>query len=471
MELTEKPAAPERPRTGAPVTDGAEAFAPPLPAVERDWAPALRRSPELWQIARAVGGGPFHVVHPGTFAANLRAMIDALAAESVSGTVYYGKKANKAAAWLREAAVPGAGVDVASVPEFAAALGNGIRAEDIGVTGAAKSGGLLWLAARHGALVAVDAADELERVACAAADAGRSVDVLLRVRPPSAPESRFGMDTDSLQAAVRRCSELDGRVELRGFSFHLDGYAVEPRARLADTLVDLCIDARAAGHRADRISIGGGIAVSYVTEEDWAAYRHGARPEWFHAGRMPEKTYPYHQAPTGATMVTAILRTESRGRVLAERLRDNDIEILLEPGRALVDGAGFSVFPVQGFEPRPGHGVTTVAGLSMSLSEQWKGSEFLPDPILVQRDPSSDGPVRTFVGGASCMEYDVLTWRAVRLDAPPRAGDLLVYPNTAGYQMDKNESGFHQLPLPPKVVVDDDHRWHLDTEFPTQEVR
>ena len=35
----------------------------------------------------------------------------------------------------------------------------------------------------------------------------------------------------------------------------------------------------------------------------------------------------------------------------------------------------------------------------------------------------------------------------------PQFGDLLVYPNTAGYQMDKNESEFHQRPLPERFVV------------------
>ncbi|WP_062218870.1 hypothetical protein [Aureimonas sp. D3] len=51
------------------------------------------------------------------------------------------------------------------------------------------------------------------------------------------------------------------------------------------------------------------------------------------------------------------------------------------------------------------------------------------------------------------MEYQGLTWRKIRFPGEPRHGDLLVYPNTAGYQMDKNESEFHQLPLPPKIVL------------------
>jgi diaminopimelate decarboxylase len=44
-------------------------------------------------------------------------------------------------------------------------------------------------------------------------------------------------------------------------------------------------------------------------------------------------------------------------------------------------------------------------------------------------------------------------------------GDLLVYPNTAGYQMDSNESRFHDLPLPPKIAVSprgSSVRWWFD---------
>ncbi|MBE1461628.1 alanine racemase [Kibdelosporangium phytohabitans] len=447
------------------------ALSPPLPAIERPWAPRLRGTPLLREIAHAVGGGPFHVIHPATFAENLAAVVGALAAEDVPGVVYYGKKANKAAAWLRECTRPATGVDVASVPELVHALGNGVRGEAIGVTGAAKSDGLLWLALRHHCLLAVDAADELERVAAQARGLGVTADVLLRVRPPSAPTSRFGFSPVDLTAALGRCADLGDSVALRGFSFHLDGYDPVARAELAAQLIQLCHQARALGHPASKINVGGGIAVSYVTHEDWHRFQENKDDSWFHSGRNPLRTYPYHQSPAGAAMVTAMLRHDTDGVPLAGRLRDAGIELLLEPGRALLDGAGFSVFPVQGCKDSGDHLVTTVAGLSMSLSEQWKASEFLPDPILVRAGGPQvgDAPVRTAVAGSSCLEYDVLTWRAVRLPARPAAGDLLVYPNTAGYQMDKNESGFHQLPLPPKVVVAGD-RWHIDADYAIQEI-
>jgi diaminopimelate decarboxylase len=86
------------------------------------------------------------------------------------------------------------------------------------------------------------------------------------------------------------------------------------------------------------------------------------------------------------------------------------------------------------------------------VSEQWKGSEYLPEPILWPSTGTGD-PIDACVGGASCLEYDMLTWRKVPFPRPPHYGDLLVYPNTAAYQMDKNETKFHQIPLPARVVV------------------
>jgi diaminopimelate decarboxylase len=63
----------------------------------------------------------------------------------------------------------------------------------------------------------------------------------------------------------------------------------------------------------------------------------------------------------------------------------------------------------------------------------------------------------------------MLTWRKVAFPRRPQVGDLLLYANTAGYQMDSNESPFHELPLPPKVVVTFDGAraaWRLDRLSP-----
>ncbi|GGL02142.1 amino acid decarboxylase [Nocardia jinanensis] len=438
---------------------------PVLRALEPDWQRAVRADRQLlFDIHHAVGG-PFHVVHPPQFATNLTAFQEVLARRGIRGRVYYGKKANKAGCWLTAAADLDAGVDVASEPELVHALAHGVRGRDIGVTGAAKTDALLRLAARHDCLVAIDALDELERAGTIARSAGR-LRILLRRLPPNAPHSRFGSADADLERAVVRCAELREHLELTGFSFHLDGYEAAPRAELAHDLIELCARTRDQGLPVSAISIGGGFACRYVRDEDWADFTRNHRDDWFHAGKRFEKFYPYAQQPTGAAMLEAVLNEEFRGRTLAERLHAADIALFLEPGRALLIDSGFTVFPVLGFKQHADYGITTAHGLSMSVSEQWKGSEFLPDPILIPRTADPDPhPVATCVGGASCMEYDVLTWRKVVMPQRPRPGDLLLYPNTAGYQMDKNESEFHQLPLPPKIVVtgvEGRWQWRID---------
>jgi diaminopimelate decarboxylase len=129
-----------------------------------------------------------------------------------------------------------------------------------------------------------------------------------------------------------------------------------------------------------------------------------------------------------------------------------------------------TLFRVQGVKHRgdEGYGIVTVDGMSFSMSEQWFNSEYLPDPLLL----GEEGPHRYYaaVAGASCLDSDMVTWRKLPLPRAPVPGDVLFYANTAGYQMDSNESPFHDLPLPRKVVVELDasHRphWRLDEVEP-----
>ncbi|MFF5701441.1 Y4yA family PLP-dependent enzyme [Streptomyces sp. NPDC012794] len=445
---------------------------PPLPDAATE---AVLASGLLPELAHALGG-PFHFLLPEAFDANLRALRDALAAAGVDGFVYFAKKANKAAVFAERAAAGGAGVDVASAGELREALGHGVRGEHLVVTGPAKDTVLLRLAVQQGALIAVDALEELDAlVTIALTGPVRPARVLLRCLPPAQPHSRFGMTGAELDAATDRCVRAGDALRMEGFSFHLSGYALQPRADLAGHLVDLCLKARARGLEAARISIGGGLPVSYTDADSWHTFltRHHSRH--YHAGKTfrTGDFYPYHSPVSGADALAALLaaRPEGRGRPLGGLLRDAGVVLLLEPGRALLDRAGATVFRIQGVKERAGYRILTVDGTSLSLSEQWFNSEYLPDPHLLSQDPT--GPAGVYpasVGAATCLESDMLTWRKVGFPRRPRTGDLLVYPNTAGYQMDSNESPFHDLALPPKVVIDRTGcprpRWRLDRHSP-----
>ncbi|MFB6981694.1 Y4yA family PLP-dependent enzyme [Streptomyces scopuliridis] len=447
---------------------------PTLPVVPDPRAEAVLRSGLIEELSYALGG-PFHFLLPDAFDTNLRALREALAEAGVDGIVYFAKKANKAAVWIERSAEGGAGVDIASVGELRETLGHGVRGEDIVVTGPAKDPALLRLAVRHGALIAVDALDELDAlITTVRTGRVRRARLLLRCLPPAQPHSRFGMNDSELATALDRCLRAGDAVRMEGFSFHLSGYAIQPRADLAGQLVDLCLKARALGLDADRVSIGGGLAVSYTDAESWRAFLDVQNSGHYHADRTfgTADFYPYHSPHAGAGALRTLLATrpEGYGQSLAGLLRDSGVTLLMEPGRALLDRAGATVFRIQGVKDRAGYQLLTVDGTSLSLSEQWFNSEYLPDPYLLPMNPeASAGVWPAAIGAATCLESDMLTWRKIPFTRRPRAGDLLVYPNTAGYQMDSNESAFHDLALPPKVVIDrterDRPRWRLDRHF------
>ncbi|MET9211815.1 MULTISPECIES: type III PLP-dependent enzyme domain-containing protein [unclassified Nocardia] len=442
-------------RGTVPTADRPTHCAPPMPARISAVEQRLIDDPQLLGEIAEVVGGPFHVLFPERVAMNINAFHAAFRRAEVDGFVYFGKKANKAACVARACAENGAGIDVASTGELIAALAQGVRGEDLMVTGPAKSDELLWLAARHRALIAIDALDELDRLRAMELPAR----ILLRVLPEGSA-SRFGLDPIELEQAVQAVA---GPITLSGFSFHLSGYDATARAEQAVALVGHCLRARADGHPADTISIGGGFGVDYLDADAWARFQDSLSESWFHADPPTGGYYPYHFPVPGADMLAAVLAHHD----LAGLLRDNDIRLAVEPGRALLDRAGSSVFRVQGVKTRTAHGapydILTVDGTSLSLSEQWFASEYLPDPVLWPAHPGDRTP--TCVGATTCLESDLLSRRRIPLPRRARVGDLLVYPNTAGYQMDSNESPFHELPLPPKVVLrarGDRWRWSMD---------
>ncbi|GGY76748.1 alanine racemase [Streptomyces omiyaensis] len=416
-------------------------------------------------------GSPLHLVLPEVFEENVAGLRRALADAGADADILFAKKANKADCYVRSAAALGVGVDVASVPELVGALAGGVPGHRIGVSGPEKDDALHALAVQHGCLVAADSIGELRRLAATARRAGRRAAVLLRSRTAGQPGSRFGMSAAERGAAVGLCAELADHIELRGFSFHLAGYSAAERAKAADEMIEHCLDARRRGSPgAELVDIGGGLPVRYVEPRLWDEFLAQDAPSHYHAARRFEGFYPYGGRTADQAVRAVMAHPVGGGESLAAKAGRHGIRFVVEPGRALLDQAGFTLFRVQQVDDRresDGYAIVTVAGSSFSLSEQWFGSDYLPDPLLLSSRPAADESFPACVAGATCLENDLVTWRKIGFPRPVRRGDHLVYLNTAGYQMDSNESPFHDAPLPPKVVLrlgDDGSapRWRLD---------
>ncbi|MEU9029023.1 alanine racemase [Streptomyces sp. NPDC048383] len=416
-------------------------------------------------------GSPLHVVLPEIFEENVVKLRQAFTEAGVTADILFAKKANKADCYVRSAATLGVGVDVASTPELVKALAGGVPGHRIGVSGPEKDDTLHALAVQHGCLVAVDSISELRRLAATARLARRHASVLLRSRTAGQPASRFGLSAAERETAVGLCAELEDHISLRGFSFHLNGYSSAERATAANEMIGHCLNARRRGSLStDLVNIGGGLPIRYVEPRLWNEFLAQNEPAHYHATKDFKDFYPYGGQPAAQALRAIMAHPVDCGERLSAKAERNGIRFMVEPGRALLDQAGFTMYRVQQVDDRrdsDGYAIVTVTGSSFSLSEQWFNSDYLPDPLLMSAQPAADETFPACVGGSTCLENDIVTWRKIGFPRQVRRGDHLVYLNTAGYQMDSNESPFHDAALPLKAVIrlgDDGAppRWQLD---------
>ena len=131
------------------------------------------------------------------------------------------------------------------------------------------------------------------------------------------------------------------------------------------------------------------------------------------------------------------------------------LQLRCEPGRSLLDGCGLTAARVA-FRKQRRDG-TWLIGVAMNRTQcRSTSDDFLVDPLLLRaRGRAGDArrAIEGFLVGAYCIERELLTWRRLRFPDGVAVGDIVVFPNTAGYLMHILESGSHQIPLARNLVA------------------
>lgn len=409
-------------------------------------------------------GSPLNLIAPEAMARNASELASAAAERDVAHRLFFARKANKALALVDRARELGLGVDVASERELRQVLERGVTAGDVVVTAAVKPRGMLELCARSGATVAIDNADELGLLEAVAESAPRSCPVAVRLAPtdhePPAP-TRFGMPADEIRTVF---AEPIGGLELTGVHFHLDGYSAADRAAAIAEALPLVDELREHGHAVGFLDIGGGVPMSYLDdEEDWRRFweEHdrglaGERDPITCDAHPIGKSYPAWQQPVRGEWLADVLDAPVGTGTVASALRDRGLELRLEPGRSILDGCGMTLARVEFRKRRPDG--SWIAGLAMNRTQMRSTSDdFLVDPLLAR--PRGAGrptePLEAYLVGAYCIERELLTWRRMAFPEGIAVGDIVAFPNTAGYLMHILESASHQIPLAANLVVGD----------------
>jgi diaminopimelate decarboxylase len=426
------------------------------PILRPDPAELLASNGQLLIDWVARHGSPLNLIWPNELQSNVALLRNALRECGVTHALYYGAKVNKSPALLAAALHAGAGIDVSSIYELRDARRLGADGAQIVATGPAKTAVFHHELINCNALISLDSPEELEDLIRCLPAVGPVQPVLLRLRPTGQARSRFGMPA----AAVRHClSRIAGESRLRfdGLHFHLSGNAWESRAQAIGEAAGLFNESRAQGFAPRMIDIGGGLPIQYVDPRAFRAHLGAQMPQDYRTGQVPASFYPYGGALSAAEWLRCLLGAPmADGRSFANYLVREGLVLGMEPGRALADQAAISVFRVSRVKAvGPDAHVVFVEGSSFSACETWFGSEFLVDPILIPAllPPVATTPVRGYLAGHSCLDEDVLCNRWLTFPVAPRAGDLVIYANTGGYQMDLLENEFHRHPMPSRLCV------------------
>lgn len=408
----------------------------------------------LMALARA-HGSPYHLLWPDVLRQNVEAFRAVLHRHRVPFELFYGAKVNKSQALVRAAVGCGIGVDASSIYELRDALAAGVDPRRVCATGPAKTAAFHAELLARDCLISVDSVQEfwaLER----RNQHGPETRVLLRYRPAGSQASRFGMGGDELLHCLRQLAQTRNRLRFQGFHFHLGGYDYAQRVLAVAELAPHVEAARYLGLEPRMIDIGGGLPIRYVEADAYESYLGRQASGHYRNGRVPASFYPYGGRVGACEWLDRFLESPLQdGASVAQYLQANELTLAIEPGRSLADQTGISVFQVNGVKALPqGRHVIFVEGSSFSACETWFASEYLVDPILVSA--SAQAPAATFsayIAGHSCLDDDVITNRLIEFPRTVQAGDLLVYANTAGYQMDLLENEFHRHPMPRRLVA------------------
>ena len=339
--------------------------------------------------------------------------------------VCYSVKANSNLAILRLLAERGAGFDIVSGGELERVA---VAGGDLGKTlfsGAGKSEAEITLALQRGiACLNLESEAELERVSRIARRVGRRAPIAFRVNPEvdarthpyiatGLRESKFGVPHADAERLYLRAAAMP-EIAVRGIGCHIGSQLMDsaPFAAAAQRIVALADRLEESGIELAHIDFGGGIGIRY-------------------GDVAPHPVREFVEAARTA-------------------LGDRQKLLIVDPGRSLVGNAGVLLTRVEYVKPGPARNFLIVdAAMNDLVRPALYGAWHDVRPVREQESASS-GAVYDVVGPV-CESGDFLAKdRALAV----REGDLLAIMSAGAYAMAMS-SNYNSRPRAAEVLVRD----------------
>ena len=454
-------------------------FTPKLNQETRD---IIENKEKLKELANCYGS-PLNILFPNVMDKNISNFKETLKKHHLSGKIYYAHKCNKSNSFLKQALQNQINVDVASLEELKSALSNGFTGDKIEATGP-KNDDFIILGIRHNIIFNVDNLEEIKKINYfkEKIQTKNKIRILLRLNGFKSEEtriinrnSRFGTPKSQVNKLIEYAQENDKNLEIIGISFHLDTVNVKEKILAIENCIEIFEEMFEKGLKPYVLDIGGGFKVNYIeSQEEWdnsiselkeAILSGNNDLTWNNTsfGLRVEKgvlrgilnIHDYYNEITGNQLLDEILSsrlTKFQNREIGEILSENMIELYIEPGCSLLDGAGINIAKVN-FVKENENGDYLV-GLDMKRSDLLIGEqEMFVDPILISDSKEESNGKGVFFIGNLCMENDIIFKRKIFTDKIPQSGDLVVFANTAGYFMDFEQSHTIKQKIATKIIV------------------
>lgn len=377
-------------------------------------------------------GAPIYVYSKATLQRHLKAFEDALA--SKPHLVCYAVKANSSLALLNIIAKSGCGFDVVSKGEMMRVLHAGGNADKIIYSGVGKREDEIEFALSHKIkCLNIESESELYLVEKVAARLGVVAPVALRVNPnvdaKTHPSISTGLKKNKFGIPFEEASRLykfiaDSKsLNASGIDCHIGSQMTSgaPIIEATDRLIELYHKLEEMGIKIDHIDIGGGLGVTYNDE-------------------TPPSPYEYMAA-------------------VIERLKNIDVSIYCEPGRAMVANAGVLLTKVLYLKETGERNFAIVDGSMSDLIRPALYDSWMNIVPALKRPASdalsgsdSNGNLLYDVVGPVCESDDYLGKdRYLNI----REGDVLAVRGAGAYGSSM-ASNYNSRPLCAEILVDGD---------------
>ncbi|ALP52081.1 diaminopimelate decarboxylase [Candidatus Tenderia electrophaga] len=366
-------------------------------------------------------GTPCYVYSRATIERHWRAFDDALAGQR--HLVCYAVKANSNLAVLDLMARLGSGFDIVSVGELERVLKAGGDPAKVVFSGVAKRADEMRRALEVGIkCFNVESVAELERLNRVAGEMQCQAPVSIRVNPDvdakthpyistGLKENKFGIDIEQAPAVYRQAAALP-HLNVVGVDCHIGSQltGVTPFVDALERVLLLIGQLRDAGIEIEHLDVGGGLGIRYHDE-------------------TPPAPAEYAEA-------------------IKQRLDNTELELLIEPGRAIVGNAGVLLTRIE-FLKQTGdkHFAIVDAGMNDLLRPALYSAWQAIVPVV----PRADVERRRYdIVGPVCETGDFL---GKERELAVSAGDLLAVRSAGAYGFSMS-SNYNSRVRPAEVMVD-----------------